>query len=318
MPWLRGFNYIPSTSINTTEMWQAETFDPQAIDRELGWAADIGFNTCRVFVQYLVWDSDPQGMLQRMEQFLDIAHRHGISTMVTLFDDCAFAGKQPYLGRQDDPVPSVHNSGWTPSPGHLRVVDKTCWPRLEEYVRAVIGRFTHDERAIAWDLYNEPGNADMGNKSYALLADSFRWARAAEPDQPLTAGVWQRDSPELNAILLDNSDVISFHCYSTLSILQAMVADLKPHGYPLICTEWMARSLGNRWDTDLPYLKRERIGCYSWGLVAGKTQTRFPWGTPQGAPEPDAWFHDLFYPDGRAYRPEEIEVIKAVTKLLYS
>jgi hypothetical protein len=307
--WLRGFNYIPSTAVNTTEMWQAETFDPETMDRELGWAAKIGFNTCRVFVQYLVWDHDPRGLLLRMEKFLEIADRHGISTMPTLFDDCAFAGKQPYLGKQDDPVPSVHNSAWTPSPGFERAVDPTCWPRLEEYVRALVGHFAHDARVVVWDLYNEPGNSEMGNKSLPLLADSFAWARISQPDQPLTAGIWRQDSPDLNAVMLENSDVISFHCYSGLETLQKMVDGLKPTGYPLICTEWMARTLGSRWDTDLPYLKREQIGCYSWGLVSGRTQTNFPWGTLMGAPEPAVWFHDLFYPDGRAYRAEEIEGI---------
>jgi hypothetical protein len=312
--WLCGFNYIPSTAINTTEMWQADTFDPETIERELGWAAKIGFNTCRVFVQYLVWDNDPGGMLHRMEQFLEIADRQGISTIYTLFDDCAFAGKQPYLGKQDEPVPSIHNSGWTPSPGFERAVNKAFWPRLEEYVHSVVSRFAHDERVVAWDLFNEPGNSEMGNKCLALLVDAFQWARAVKPDQPLTAGLWRRDTPELNAVMLENSDVISFHCYSNLDFLKVLVEELKPHGYPLICTEWMARTLGNRWETDLPYLKQEQIGCYSWGLVSGKTQTRFPWGTPQGAPEPEVWFHDLFYPDGRAYRPGEIEVIKAITR----
>lgn len=313
-PWLCGCNYIPSTAVNTSEMWQAQTFDPATIERELDWAARIGFNTCRVFVQFLVWDADPAGQLERMERFLEIAGRRGISTMYTLFDDCAFAGKQPYLGRQDDPVPSVHNSGWTPSPGHLRAVDPAAQARLEEYVRAVVGRFAQDERVLAWDLFNEPGNSEMGSRSLGLLADSFRWARAARPAQPLTAGVWRRDMPDLNAVMLENSDVPSFHAYGELSALREMVeAVMKPTGYPFLCTEWMARSLGSRWETDLPYLKSERIGCYSWGLAAGRTQTRFPWGTPRGAPEPEVWFHDLFDADGRAYRAEEIAAIRAAT-----
>ncbi|MFL5479828.1 MAG: 1,4-beta-xylanase, partial [Gemmatimonadaceae bacterium] len=34
--WLVGSNFAPSTAINQLEMWQAATFDPQTIDRELG------------------------------------------------------------------------------------------------------------------------------------------------------------------------------------------------------------------------------------------------------------------------------------------
>jgi hypothetical protein len=58
-PWLVGFNYVPSTAANTTEWWQRETFDPKTIDRELGWAGKLGFNTTRCFLQYLVWKHDP-------------------------------------------------------------------------------------------------------------------------------------------------------------------------------------------------------------------------------------------------------------------
>ena len=40
--WPVGTNFVPSTAINQLEMWQAETFDPVTIDRELGWAAKSG------------------------------------------------------------------------------------------------------------------------------------------------------------------------------------------------------------------------------------------------------------------------------------
>ena len=35
-PWLVGCNFTPSTAINQLEMFQADTFDPETIDRELG------------------------------------------------------------------------------------------------------------------------------------------------------------------------------------------------------------------------------------------------------------------------------------------
>ena len=37
--WAVGCNYIPHNAINQLEMWQAETFDPFLIDKELSWAA---------------------------------------------------------------------------------------------------------------------------------------------------------------------------------------------------------------------------------------------------------------------------------------
>ena len=54
----------------------------------------------------------------------------------------------------------------------------------------------------------------------ALLPKAYAWARAANPKQPLTSGVWTGDfsrSEKLNAMertQLDMSDVISFHNYS--------------------------------------------------------------------------------------------------------
>ena len=60
-PWLRGANFNPSTAINQLEMWQAETFDPQTIDRELGWAAGIGLNCMRVYLHHVAWEADKLG-----------------------------------------------------------------------------------------------------------------------------------------------------------------------------------------------------------------------------------------------------------------
>jgi hypothetical protein len=57
-PWPLGSDYIPSNAINELEMWQADTFDPQRIDLELGWAQKLGMNTMRVFLHDLLWQQD--------------------------------------------------------------------------------------------------------------------------------------------------------------------------------------------------------------------------------------------------------------------
>ena len=66
-PWLVGSNYIPSDAINELEMWQASTFNPTQIDKELGWAEDMGMNTMRVFLHDLVWQEDPTGFKDRID-----------------------------------------------------------------------------------------------------------------------------------------------------------------------------------------------------------------------------------------------------------
>ena len=315
-PWLVGVNYLPSTACNTTEFWQAESFDEPTIARELGWAQSLGLNSCRIFIQYLVWKKDPEGLKQRLRRFMEVAHQRGLSVVPVLFDDCSFGDPpvtEPYLGKQRDPIPGMIAPSWTPSPGLSKVTDRSAWPDLRRYVEDVIGAFAHDERVAFWDLYNEPGNSGMGNKSLPLVEATFEWARYVNPSQPLTVSVWNGSLTAMNGRLVELSDVVSFHAYTDYKGLEAAIRQHKAHGRPVICTEWMARLLGSRFDTDLPLLKREGVGCYSWGLVNGRMQCQFPWWSKRGAPEPKVWFHDIFRRDGTPYDPAEVAVIRKVT-----
>ncbi len=310
-PWLVGCNFLPSTAVNDVEMWQKDTFDPETIDRELGWAQDLGYNSVRIFLNYVVWKDDPDGFKKRFDQFLAIADKSGISAMPIFFDDCAFAGREPEIGKQDAPVPGVHNSGWVASPGKSRVLDRGCWPDLEKYAKDMIGSFGRDRRIVFWDLYNEPGNDGMGNKSLPLVEAVFTWARAVEHDQPLSIGIWG-GPVEISNRQLELSDIITFHNYHGKDSVAKQIAELKKRGRPVICTEWMRRP-NSLFGTILPLFREERVGSYNWGLVNGRTQTHFPWGSKKGAPEPAVWFHDIFRKDGKPFDVQEIRVIREQT-----
>jgi hypothetical protein len=329
-PWLVGCNYIPSTAINQLEMWQADTFDPATIDRELGWAEGLGFNSIRVFLHDLLWEQDAPGFLARMDHFLAIADRHKIGVVFVVFD--AVWDPAPQLGKQRDPKPGLHNSGWVQSPGARILADPARHDALKPYVAGVVGRFRTDRRVHAWDLFNEPDNtngssygrlepAGKPELSLALLKKSFAWARAVDPSQPLTAGVWigsLADPDKLSTInryMLTQSDIISFHNYRPLAELKKDVEALKRYGRPILCTEYMARPVGSRFDPILAYLKDEHVGAYCWGFVAGKSQTIYPWDSWQKpyAAEPPVWFHDIFRPDGTPYDPAEVAYIRGVT-----
>ena len=306
-PWIVGFNFVPSTACNTVEFWQKESFDPATIDRELGMGAGLGFNSCRVFLQYIVWKDDPQGLKQRLDQFLALADKHGITTTLVLFDDCVFGEPwqtEPFLGKQRDPIPGMIAPSWVPSPGLKYVTEKSVWPDLEKYVKDVVGAFGKDQRVLMWDLYNEPGNSKMGVKSMPLIRASFDWARAVAPSQPLTTYSM--------AGRLDISDVVSYHSYTNYDKQKVAIASYKKCLRPVICTEWMARPLGSRW-TDLALFKQEGVGCYNWGLVNGRTQCQFSWRSKPGDPEPKVWFHDLFHKDGTPYDAAELAVIRKTT-----
>jgi len=227
---IRGCNYLPRTAVNSTEMWQAGTFDPNTIRQELGWARSAGYNSVRVFLQYVVWEADPEGFKKRLERFLRVAAEDAISVVLTPFCDCAFAGKEPYLGKQDDPIPGVHNSQWVPSPGHRRVVDRKAWPGLRAYIEDIVRTFGQDRRVLMWDLYNEPGNSGMGTKSLPLVKAAFRWARGQKPKQPLTVGLWRFSDDEMSASFIEMADVLSFHAYDAPRAVEAKIRRLKKLG----------------------------------------------------------------------------------------
>lgn len=307
LPWLVGCNFTPSNAINQLEMWQAETFDPDTIDRELGWAKDIGLNCMRVFLHDLVWLTDASGFRERIERYLSIADRHGIRTMLVFFDDCWNADPKP--GKQPDPIPGVHNSGWMQSPGAAVVNgDPANWSRLEDYVKDIMTTFGNDSRVVVWDLYNEPGNSKQGNQSMPLLREVFSWAREVDASQPLTAGVWMLQLKELTEFQLKASDVVTFHHYWGAESLKEWIDQFAEEGRPQICTEWLRRPKSTV-EEYLPIFRDRQVGAINWGLVMGKTQTHYPWMSPKGAPEPDPWFHELLRPDGSPYREEEIALI---------
>ena len=328
-PWLVGCNFIPSTAVNQLEMWQADTFDPATIDRELGWAEGLGFNSVRVFLHDIAWRTDPDGFLKRVDQFLAIAEKHKIGAMFVLLDSCW--DPFPKAGPQRPPTPHVHNSGWVQSPGLEVLKDPARHGELEPYVKAVVGRFKDDPRVQVWDLINEPDNAngssygqhELKNKpelALALLRKVFQWAREAGPSQPLSAGVWMGDyagakASEINRYQIEASDVITFHCYDPVPTLEKKVAELRPFGRPVVCTEYMARGHDSRFDPVLGYFHEQNIGAYNWGFVAGKSQTIYPWDSWQTHynAEPKLWFHDIFRKDGTAYDPAEVAYIRKVT-----
>ncbi len=311
-PWMTGANFIPSTAINQLEMWQAATFDPATIDKELGWAAGIGFNTMRVFLHDLAWQEDPAGFKKRVGDYLAIADKHHIGTIFVFFDDCW--NKDPHVGPQPAPKTGVHNSGWMQDPGDPASRDSAAFMRLRPYVADVLTSFAHDKRIVLWDLYNEPGNSGKGVASLPLLRNVFAWAEAVRPDQPLSSGIWNWDFQALNAFQALHSDVISYHDYEEPAWHQRVINMLQTHGRPLICTEYMARSRNSRFVNILPLLKQQHVAAINWGLVDGKTNTKYAWDTPLAdGSEPSEWFHEVFRKDGTPYRQDETDLIKKLT-----
>jgi len=333
-PWLVGSNYIPATAINQLEMWQADSFDPQRIDLELGWAEAIGLNAMRVFLHDLPWQEDALGFQKRIDTFLTIAAKHHIRILFVLFD--SVWDPQPHLGKQRGPTPGVHNSGWVQSPGAAALRDLSQSPRLETYVKGVVGAFAKDERVLGWDVWNEPSNTNVPaynvneppNKKEIvreLLPKVFAWGREAGATQPLTSGLWEGGNyanPEkldpIAKIQFEQSDVLSFHNYGKPSAFEKQARQLQKFHRPVICTEYMARPRKSTFEGILSIAKANKVGAINWGLVAGKTQTYLPWDSWKkpyvGARQPKVWFHEIFHTDGQPYRQEETDLIRRLTQ----
>ncbi len=313
LPWIVGCNFTPSTASNQLEMWQAETFDSDTIDRELGLAAGLGFNTVRVYLHDLLWQQDADGFMGRVDHFLGLAANHGIRAIVVFLD--GVWNNRAYVGPQADPIPGVHNSRWVQSPTSPEVVEPTAWPRLREYVQGVLERLAADERVLMWDLYNEPGNEGLIDNALPLLREVFDWAREVDPSQPLTVGNWNRSDPftELNSFSEANSDIVTFHSYEDAETVRQLIGDSRQIGRPMVCTEYLARTTESYFETHLPLFRNAGVGCINWGLVAGKTQTHYPWCSPPGAPEPAVWYHDIFRADGTPYDEAEVRFIRRMT-----
>ncbi|MCJ8321617.1 MAG: galactose-1-epimerase [Colwellia sp.] len=334
-PFLVGGNYVPVSAINQLEMWQEDTFDPKRIDFELEKAAQIGLNTMRVYLHDLAWKQDPMGFFKRVDKFLEISAKHEIKIMFVIFD--GVWNPYPKAGKQPEPVPHVHNSGWVQSPGREILEDPKKQDELKAYVQQVISRYKNDTRVLIWDLFNEPDNASVGNfggdsdvpempaeqkkaTALALLKKTFVWAREIGPSQPLTVGVWGNptwiEAPDaIETFSLENSDVISFHSYSDPEATIEMVEGLKKYNRPLICTEYMARGNKSTFEGILPIFHKNKVAAYHWGLFNGKSQTIYPWSSwkKKFTAEPELWHHDVFRKDGTPFDSKETELIKELT-----
>ncbi|MDA1045096.1 MAG: cellulase family glycosylhydrolase [Verrucomicrobia bacterium] len=343
-PWMVGCNFLPSTAINQVEMFQPESFDPETIERELGWARELGFNTLRVYLHDILWGEEVrEGFLESLDRFLDICARHGIRCIFVFFDDCHW-DHVIALGFQQPRITGVHNSGWLKSPGrtlvreyHDGTISQHNKARLKSYIQGILGRYANDPRIVMWDIYNEPRDPHTG----ALLRDAWMWAREVNPSQALT-GSHYGSAQEFGEFQAEHADVVSYHCYDS-DHQQKNIDALRQNypGRPIICTEYMGRP-GGTFAKCLPLLKKNHVGAINWGFVNGKSGTVWQWpsqgpiqeivarddwsmseigdkhGFDQPAagenfPEPERWFHDIFRVDGTPFDQAEVDVIRQAT-----
>ena len=335
-PWLRGCNFMGSDCANRIDQWQEWGFEErlETADRELKLAAETGFNTIRIIVEFAVWDQQHDGFMERFDRYLSTAWKYGISSMVVFGNDCmqpkeftkpVVFGPQHYDwgyhgGRKNSQHQQNANMGY-----HL-LDEPELAVKHYEMVREIMTKYKDDPRICIWDLYNEPGNAKRDPVTLPHVKKFFEIAREVNPSQPITSCVWRFHFDEEENITIseveqfcaDNSDIISYHSYGDYAHEMLKIKYLKQFGRPIVNTEWLARMQHNTVEEMFPLFYLEKIGCYNWGFVAGKYQTYEPWNgiwqrwEQGGARDIDfkVWFHDLYRPALHPYDPHEIELIQ--------
>lgn len=339
-PWMVGCNFLPSTAINQVEMFQPETYDPETIKRELGWAKDLGFNTLRVYLHDILWKVEVrEGFLRNFDDFLGICESLGMRCIIVFFDDCHW-DHTIKLGKQYPRITGVHNSGWQKCPGVKLVraykngtISTTDKARFKNYVQGMLKRYADDSRIVMWDIYNEPRTPH----TMPLLKDAWKWAREVPVSQPLTGCTYGSGKPYVD-VQGANSDIVSYHCYKSAEQQKRIDALTKKYSRPIICTEYMGRP-SSTFQKCLPVLKKSRVGAINWGLVNGKSGTVWHWpsqtpiwkilgrggssmaeiekehgfdqpGPGKNYPEPKAWFHDIFRVGGTPFDAKDVTFLK--------
>ena len=328
-PWIRGCNFMPSDCANRIDQWQKYDYEEHfaTADRELAAAHEIGFNSVRVIMDYYVCKDEHDSYMENLERFLTLCAKYEITALIVFANDCVVPKElyvRPQMGKQEvywgyhgnrikSPQCVYSNIGWS-------ILDD---PELKEdfyqMVREIMTKYANDERIIAWNMFNEPGNCGRETISVPHVRELFTIGREIDPIQPLTSDIMRTPARlcEAEKESLKYCDIISSHNYMGYEAQILEIAELKKIGRPLFCTEYLHRVGCDDIKLDFPLFYLERVACYNWGFVAGKNQTYEPWGVywqwEDDGKDHDLdftkWQHDLLRPNLRPYDPKEIRLI---------
>ena len=87
---IRGCNYMSADCINRVDQWQALHFEErmQTTEAELALMKELGYNSVRLILEYVVWKEEHDSFLERFERYISLCDKFGISCMIVLANDC--------------------------------------------------------------------------------------------------------------------------------------------------------------------------------------------------------------------------------------
>jgi len=287
--WVRGANYNPSYAANSVEVWK--NYDPEIVARELSYAERLELNSVRVFLQYLVYEHQPEVFLKNVATFVDLCEKHHIRPMLVLFDSCFSVS------------PSMENGEiWVANPGPLRT-NPDFYPQGEKYIKALVELFRDDPRVLMWDIMNEPtvtyiaGTKEGRKLIWEFVRHFCNYIHTIDKTHPITVGVAGTDTSEVT----EHIDVLSMHSYDKDAEafrkgIQHIREQAEKAGKPFLITECCAPGWGNNYEMVMPTLREEKAGYYFWEVMIGNIrQFRNVSG--------------LVYPDGTARRLSQITAV---------
>lgn len=255
--------------------------DEATIRRELGYAQKLRLNSTRIWLRQSAYHRDTEDFLNRLRNYVRIAHGLGISVMPILFN-----------GNSLNP----------------ETLPPESWPRQESYVKAVVDTLKNEPGLLMWDLMNEPSWNDYYRLApeaekprrlaeiQAFLAHFNQYVKSLDPVNATTIGhTFAKDLEWCT-----NVDVFSFHDYSetrhrieTNYVLAEAIS--KKYNKPLLNTEMACVCRANPYDVALEVAERHKVGWYLFQLMV----TPGGWGD----------VHGLVYSDGTIRDPSIIAAI---------
>lgn len=247
-------------------------------------AVELGFNSVRIF---LPGNNDLERVRGFLRELLEDADARGLKV---------------------SPVLNISKMNREAPQERARALAK-------RYVQGVVYEFREDPRIDIWDVCNEPTRP----KDVALAKDAILWAREVGPVHPITVSayywvVFQEDNSPERRELASMNDIHNFHSYfyswKEMQGLEMMVKLMKEiSDRPMICSEWLSRSQGDSFGRILPYFAKYQIHWQSWGMFVNDANWHVLWRESSFDPN-DAWFHEIFHPDGNPYDYRDLDLIR--------
>ena len=202
---LKGAVYYPSYALNAPQFWK--WYDHAIIDRDMSYATELlGVNSFRIWVSYEYWLEEPEHFDAAFRDFLDLAEKHGISIMVSLFEGCgegysytsSITWSREYLGSRacwsvTSPSPDIYNN-------------KNRWSGPKNFVKYFINSFGDDRRLMSIETYNEPWNS-----RHSLAMYLTEYAVSIQKSVPLTIGSAPADPINVTYSVDAGMDMIQYH-----------------------------------------------------------------------------------------------------------